>query len=143
MLDPLIRPAGLTNFTPHTVLLTPAVVVKLTSKFINCQNLSKSHSGSNKFYPTFHSSQTRCIYKISKICLSHKACQNLSKSHSGSKQAFAPHFIRLTPAVFIKLSREREREKERERNLKICLSLTAGLTKLLPQISFILRPLYF
>jgi hypothetical protein len=41
--------------------------------------------------------------------------------------------------------REREREKEKERQikvLKICLSPTAGVTKLLPHISFILRPLY-
>ncbi len=89
------------------------------------------HSGSNQpFYPTFHSSYTRCIIKSQK---NHK---NLSKSHSGSKQAFAPHFILLRPAVFLKLSRERER------NLKICLSLTAGLSKLLPYISFLLDPLY-
>jgi hypothetical protein len=31
----------------------------------------------------------------------------------------APHFIPLTPAVFIKLSRERERERERERGRDI------------------------
>ncbi len=97
MLDPLIWPAGLTNFTPHTVLLTPAVVIKLISKFRIFQNLSKSHSGSNQFYPTYSPSYTRCIYKIdlknlSKICL-------IDLEHSVSKQAFALHFIYFKAAV--------------------------------------------
>jgi len=44
---------GVTNFASHFILLKPAVFIKLISKIclspIACQDLSKSHTGSNKF----------------------------------------------------------------------------------------------
>ncbi len=74
MLDPLIRPAGLINFTPHTVLLTPAVVIKFISKFRFCLSLTAGLTNS-----TPHQSPVTpaVFFKID--------LKNFSKSQSMSK----------------------------------------------------------